>query len=80
MPDDQQPGQAEEAGGAEAPATEPIKPRAGSAGDLSAVPSPGPAEVMVAVPAAEAAGAPEPKPAQAQVAAGDRPRRRWGRR
>ena len=70
MPDDQQPGQAEEAGGAaagpepaEAPATEPVKLNAGSAGDLPAVPPPGPAEPMLAVPAAEAAGAPEPKAA-----------------
>ena len=53
MPDDQQPGQAEEAGGAgpepaETPATEPVKPPAGSAENLPAVPPPGPAEPMVA--------------------------------
>ena len=64
MPDDQQPGQAEEAGGAaagpepaEAPATEPVKPSAESAEKSSR--------------------APARQPKQAQAAAGDRPRRRW---
>ncbi|CAE7568232.1 FV3-083R, partial [Symbiodinium pilosum] len=73
MPDEHQPDQAEEAGGAaEAPAaaTEPV-----DAGDLPPVPPAGPPEPVVAVPAAEGPGGePLPPAGAAAAAAAEAPR------